>query len=140
MSERTPQLLRSGSNDSCCCRLGFSYCFMFELCTTRNRVVVRYDTDRLIVHGARHRVTLKEEHPRMFAAAYGWELVKEWDVASLEEVQAMAQALCPTDAEGFVVCDAQFRRIKGASCGRCGCARCRRLALAWRATGATGPM
>ena len=87
-------------------------CYLFELMTPYNRVVVRHDTNRLVLHGARNRLTLQEYLPTEIAAQYGWESCPVFPLNSLDAILKAAEALEATEAEGYVVCDRNFSRIK----------------------------
>lgn len=43
---------------------------------------------------------------------YGWPLVSSLSYSTIEEVKDAARKLDPIHAEGFVVCDANFNRVK----------------------------
>lgn len=88
------------------------WCFMFELMTPENRIVVHHTDYRVVLHGARNRVTLDELDPEVIAAKYGWECVKTYDASSIEEIQQLAKGLKGHETEGFVVRDANFNRVK----------------------------
>lgn len=89
--------------------------YMFELCDAPNRIVVRHDRPRLVLHGARWlntgveftRAELEEHAARM-----NCEIVGEFPISSIAECLAAADALDPLRQEGFVVVDAGFRRVK----------------------------
>lgn len=90
-------------------------CFMFEMCAADNRIVVRYETPRIVLHGARNLETGVElTHGELEGAAdeYRWELVKSYPIASIDDALAAAAALDPLATEGFVVVDAAFNRVK----------------------------
>lgn len=90
-------------------------CYMFELMTPENRVVVPHKTNRLVVHGARH-VTPKmgyaEVPPEEIAEENGWECVKTYPLTDIDGVLTMAKSLDGISNEGFVVCDRWFNRQK----------------------------
>ena len=90
-------------------------CFMFELCATENRVVVRHERPRIVLHGARNLETGDELNHRYLAdaaAEFNWELVKSYPITNIDETLAAAEALDPMQNEGFVVVDAWFNRVK----------------------------
>lgn len=105
-------------------KLRTNYCYMFELCAPQNRVVVQHDKARLYLHGIRNLSFLKEERPALALADLGlmrdegFEMKhiirtpRTWPLGSLEEVVAAAAELQPLEQEGYVVCDANFNRIK----------------------------
>ena len=86
-------------------------CFMFELMSAENRVVVVHPESRLVLHGARNIPTGQEMFPEV-AAMPGWAVVQSYPLDSLESVIEAAGALNAMEAEGFVVCDRHFNRIK----------------------------
>lgn len=85
-------------------------CYMFELQTDANRVVVPHERPRLVLIGIRDLVTLEEIHPCEFAC--DWERVRWFDLGSVDACIEAAKALNPLKQEGFVVCDAKFNRLK----------------------------
>lgn len=90
-------------------------CFMFELCTRANRIVVHHPKDRLVLHGARDMRTdaeLSLDSLSPIAAEHGWEVVGSFPIGTSAEALASAEALDPRDSEGFVVVDASFHRLK----------------------------
>jgi len=90
-------------------------CFMFELMTPENRIVVPHMVSRLVLHGNR---SLKPEDdytelaPNVVADRYGWECVKSYPLTTLDDVLSAAKVLNPMQSEGFVVADCLFRRVK----------------------------
>lgn len=90
-------------------------CFMFELCAQENRIIVRHDAPRIVLHGARWLDTGREwPHTSLgrVARAHNWELVEEHALTSIDECLEAAQALDPLRGEGYVVVDANFNRVK----------------------------
>ena len=89
--------------------------YAFEFCAPDNRIVVKYDRPRIVLHGMRDAETLQEyRHAAIVsrAAFYGWEAVKAWPAASASQAVADAAQTDPLALEGFVVVDDQFRRVK----------------------------
>lgn len=90
-------------------------CFMFELCDSPNRVVVRHAAPRLVLHGARSLEGEEfggTEELAVLADLSNWELVKEFPISSIDDCLRAAEALDPLNQEGFVVVDANHNRIK----------------------------
>jgi hypothetical protein len=87
-----------------------SCCYMFELMTPSNQIVVRHPVSRLVLHGWRDITTLKEGNPEDLSDSFT--VVKSWPLRTLTEVIEAAAALNPMQHEGFVVCDAFFNRVK----------------------------
>jgi hypothetical protein len=90
-------------------------CFMFELCTQENRVVVQHERPRLVIHGARNSdsgLELSLAALEELAVRHRWELVKRFPLASIEDCLAAAAELDALQMEGFVVVDGRQRRVK----------------------------
>jgi RNA ligase len=89
-------------------------CYMFELCTQANRVVVRHERPRIVLHGARrasgHELSYAEVSE--LAAQQGWEHARTYPVTTVEEALAAAAELDALQTEGFVVVDGAGRRLK----------------------------
>lgn len=88
------------------------YCFMFELMTPYNRIVVRQNSNNLVLHGVRNSLTLKEEQPRLWEDKYNWRAVDKYPLQNLSKIIALTNELDPMKSEGYIVCDAQFNRVK----------------------------
>lgn len=84
-------------------------CFMFELMTPYNRVVVRHDFNRLVLIGVRDVRTGQEFMP---SPAYGFNVVKSFTFYDLSGLLESFKNIDPVKQEGFVVCDNQFNRVK----------------------------
>lgn len=87
-------------------------CFIFELMTPYNRIVVQQNDNQIVLHGLRNTQTLLESNPSIWANKYGWKLVKSYPLTSWKEVIEAAQNLDPMDSEGYIICDADFNRVK----------------------------
>jgi RNA ligase len=88
------------------------YCFIFELMTPYNRVVVRHTQNKLVLHGVRNLKTLKEEALQDWAESLGWQVVASYPLQTWDDIYNAAQTLDPMDSEGYIVCDRHFNRIK----------------------------
>lgn len=89
--------------------------YMLELCDTPNRVVVRHERPRLVMHGARDMVMgreLSRVELESFATASNCEVVCEFGIGSAADALSAAEALNPIEQEGFVVVDAKFNHVK----------------------------
>lgn len=89
--------------------------YMLELCDQPNRVVVKHDKPRLVLHGARSLVSGTEYGVaalRNVASAAHLELVREFPIDSIDACLAAADALDPLQQEGFVVVDRDFNGVK----------------------------
>src|SRR5262245_18596234 len=89
-----------------------NHCFMFELCLPSDPVLVRHREPRLLALGARDLDSLEEVAHEPFAGHHGWECVPAHPLRNLDDAVRAARTLSPTACEGFVACDAQFRRAK----------------------------
>ena len=88
------------------------YCFMFELMTPYNRVVVRHPQNRLVLHGVRNIKTGKYHNVNYYSAIYNWEVVTKYELNSLENIIKASNNLDPLKQEGYIVEDAEFNRVK----------------------------
>ena len=93
-----------------------NFCYAFELCTPYNRVVVPYKKNRIVLHGVRDLITMEEKPIVVNAEFNHWEpinrlLLSPEDHHNLDVVK-LAEDLDPMQTEGFVVCDANFNRVK----------------------------
>ena len=91
------------------------YCFIFELISPINRIIVNYQENDLILHGVRSLKTFVEEHPAHWCQKYNWKCIKDinnYAFSNLEEVLAKTHQMNGFENEGFVAVDSQFRRIK----------------------------
>ena len=86
--------------------------FMFELCTLNNKIVVPYETERMVLHGVRSIITFKEELPDAYATKYGYELIKSYPVNNFDDAHKMVLGFDPKQTEGCVYVDHLFRRVK----------------------------
>lgn len=87
-------------------------CYMFELLTPWNRVIVPQKSSRLVLLGARDLSTGKEQRPEPIAQAHGWDCIQSLAMDSINACVAAAESLDPMSQEGYVVCDGEFRRVK----------------------------
>jgi RNA ligase len=88
------------------------HCFMFELVTKYNRVVVQPKLNQLILHGVRHVPSRQESDPQIWTELHGWELVKTYPLTDWTTVIEAAKELNPMESEGYIVCDRAFNRVK----------------------------
>lgn len=88
------------------------FCYMFEMISPYNRVVIDYKEHKLYYLGCRSMVSDKEHAPfelNIFKDEFP--SPKIYNLHTLKEVQEAAKAL-PWDEEGYVVCDNNFNRVK----------------------------
>lgn len=86
--------------------------FMFEMMTPLNRVVVRHESSNIVLHGARRLSDFVELDPLAVASNNGWRCVKTFNLNSMDAIVESAKNLDPMESEGYVVCDANFNRVK----------------------------
>jgi hypothetical protein len=88
--------------------------YMFEYCSLDNRIVVKHDKPRLVLHGIRD-VTGEEwdlGDIQRWVMLPGWECVQSYPISSPEQALHEATLLDPVNTEGFVVVDSKGNRVK----------------------------
>lgn len=86
------------------------FTYMFELCSEYNRIVVVHETPRLVLLAVRNRVT-GEEHA-IEAGINPWPVCESYPFNTIENVVHKCNQLNPIEAEGYIVVDRFFNRIK----------------------------
>lgn len=91
--------------------------YAFELCRPDNRIVVKYERPRIVLHGVRRSADFSECQlwaVKAIAERMGWECVETWplDGYGADMVATAAAGTDPLALEGFVVVDAAFNRVK----------------------------
>jgi hypothetical protein len=89
--------------------LNESFCWIFELTSPYNQVVVQHQDCKIWTLGARCLKTLLELDPGDFFGGY---TPKSFPLKSLDDCVSAAVTLDPLKQEGFVVVDKDYRRIK----------------------------
>lgn len=93
---------------------GNDMCIAMELMTPYNKVVVRQTSNRLVMTGARDRISgqqfLAEEAKNLLHLNY--ETVKHYSFNSPEEIEVSYSSFSPFNQEGYVVVDKYFNRVK----------------------------
>jgi hypothetical protein len=87
-------------------------CYMFELMTPANRIIVSHERPRIVLHGVRNLRTMRELEPEPIAQRHGWECTATFPLATIEQCLDAAKDLTPMRGEGYVVRDAAFARVK----------------------------
>eukprot|EP01125_Pyxidicula_operculata_P017881 TRINITY_DN6311_c0_g1_i2.p1 TRINITY_DN6311_c0_g1~~TRINITY_DN6311_c0_g1_i2.p1 ORF type:complete len:1020 (-),score=210.07 TRINITY_DN6311_c0_g1_i2:2264-5302(-) len=92
-------------------------CFMFELITPQNVIIVQHSQQDIVLHGCRNLNTLQEEDPAPLAKKYSWKLVhyrsfKPFTNTDLEKLLLEVRNLNPVKSEGFVLIDKNYKRLK----------------------------
>lgn len=86
-------------------------CYMFELITKFNRIVIPSEKNRLVLHGIRYLPTGKET-VMDYDDFFGYEIVKQYPLSSWDSVLQSSKEIPAMESEGYVVCDKHFNRIK----------------------------
>ena len=89
--------------------LNINYCYMFELVSPYNTIVIPYNETALYFLGKRNMNSRKEENG--FPAIEGMRFPAIYNFNSFSQTIEIAKTLAE-DKEGFVVVDKDFRRIK----------------------------
>jgi len=85
--------------------------YMFELTSPYTRVVVKFDEVGLWFHGVRDNLTLREEFFFDHQLSRFFRTPELFSLSSMKECIEASERL-GMDAEGYVVCDGNFNRIK----------------------------
>jgi len=88
-----------------------NYTYIFELCTSKNRIVIDYGEDKLFFLGMRNNTTLKEDYLENSVLSTIFDIPKTFDFKTLKEVKDAALQLTKNE-EGYIVMDKNFRRLK----------------------------
>lgn len=83
--------------------------YMFEMTTPYNRVVVQHRDRRLTLIGVRENETGSEHHLHV---APEYSPVRSFPLQTMTDVEATLADMKPLEQEGYVIVDAQFRRVK----------------------------
>lgn len=90
-------------------------CYLFELMTPYNRIVVPHKTNKIVLHGARNLENFSEIYPFVVGEQYGWQYVKSLPLDEFKEendITKLAADIDPMQSEGFVVVDDKWNRLK----------------------------
>ena len=88
-------------------------CYMFEMMTPYNRIVVRHQDSRLVLHGARYLDNYAEVHMHnMNMKKLNWEVVKTYPIDTLATALESVETVPGVEREGYVVVDHRFNRLK----------------------------
>lgn len=82
-------------------------CFIWELCTPYNKVIVSHPQSKLTLLGVR-----KTDGTEIQPHQFGYPTVRTWALQSLQDIMKTFQDMDPLRQEGYVVVDRHFRRIK----------------------------
>ncbi len=87
------------------------YTYIFELTSPWNQVVVRFEETKVWFLGVRDNSTFKETFYGDHVLSQTFDTPHVFPITTIDQCIAASKVL-PEDAEGYVVCDAEFRRIK----------------------------
>lgn len=90
------------------------FCYMFELMTPLNKIVVQHTESKLVLHGCRA-IDFDQYYDPQYAvnfSAVNWEVCKTFSLTNIEEILDSAKNIDPTSQEGYVVVDKDFNRVK----------------------------
>jgi hypothetical protein len=87
------------------------YCFMFEMMTPFNRVIVPHQAARVVLIGARDLKSGAEVAIENLAQ-HGWDAVRSFPLTSIDDCLRLCTEINPMEQEGYVVCDDKFNRVK----------------------------
>uniref|UniRef100_A0A6A7GAU9 2'-5' RNA ligase n=1 Tax=Hirondellea gigas TaxID=1518452 RepID=A0A6A7GAU9_9CRUS len=88
--------------------------YVFEMLSERQKISAEVLRDDIVLHGVRNLDTLLEESCELIAEEMNWHCARSHSLSTLEDVKKAANELSSQSEhpEGFVVCDANFHRIK----------------------------
>jgi predicted kinase len=88
-------------------------CYVFELCTPWNRVVVKHTESKLYFLAIRNKKTFNEEWPSSCPQLYDvFDKPKKYPYSDIKEILRICKENLTTEDEGFIIIDDQFRRVK----------------------------
>lgn len=96
-----------GSKDNFLSKLDINKNYMFELCTPENIVVTPHSDYRIYLHGVR----CMETYNYIDIESTGLVCAKQYDIKDVDEMLSKFDNMSWKE-EGFVVCDANFNRVK----------------------------
>jgi predicted kinase len=91
-----------------------TYCYMFEMISKDNRIVTKYDEEKVVLLGVRDIETLDEfgtNHIRIMADRLEVDAPKHYKASNIEECRKLFDDI-KDDEEGLVVVDKNFNRFK----------------------------
>lgn len=86
--------------------------YVFELTSTYNRVVVKYDVSQATLLAVRETQSGIELDPREQYVSHFINMPKFWSLDGPAAIQAFVEQADPAELEGCVVIDSEFRRLK----------------------------
>lgn len=95
-----------------CNKLDKNYSYIFEMCTPYNKVVVKYETSKLVFIGMRSKVTLMEAETKTSLLYDLFDKPKEYKFENLKEIKRVCSEVLTDQEEGFVIIGDGFKRVK----------------------------
>jgi hypothetical protein len=92
--------------------LNTNLCYAFELTTPYNKIVVQHKTNDIKLHGVRDINTLKELEYKDIAIKNNWDYAQEYPMTDIKSIIKISEKLNPMEAEGYVIVDNKFHRVK----------------------------
>lgn len=89
-------------------------CFMFELMTPLNKVVITHKNCKLVLHGARN-IKINQEYDPIHvikSANFNWNVCTSYSFRDIESVVNSANTIRGYEQEGYIVVDDNFKRVK----------------------------
>ena len=86
-----------------CNKLDKNYSYIFEMCTPYNKVVVKYETSKLVFIGMRSKVTLMEAETKTSLLYDLFDKPKEYKFENLKEIKRVCSEVLTDQEEGFVI-------------------------------------
>lgn len=87
-----------------------TFTYMFELCTIKNKVVVKHEKPRLVLIGARQTRSGQEINPNTLSTFF--EVAKTFPIKQEKCIFEKLDEMNGSEFEGFVVCDKNYNRVK----------------------------
>lgn len=91
-------------------------CYIFEMLLSKYPIIVQYESDDLVLHGARDLTTYKELDPTEIAKITGYKCVNiigsSQSNLSLTDMKRNVNLLDFRKYEGYIICDDNFNRVK----------------------------
>lgn len=110
--ENLGYLFLSNFNTALFSDLNKDYCYMFELVSPLNKIIVPYEEDKIYFLGARDMTTLDEKECWIGVEKPKWRYYKDVDSIKLKEEILDEVSNMSANQEGYVIRDRYFNRIK----------------------------
>lgn len=94
-----------------------AYTFSFELCTPDNQIVVKYNDYKAYLLAVRNNFSGVEDKPENWTELVGTPIAPCYKLGSVEQMLNFVSNRAPSEFEGIVVCDPNFKRVKVKNAG-----------------------